>query len=61
MTRPLLTHDQAKAAEAAFRGLPLNPEWSISALAVYHGIIEVTNGQDILPDEELSDMAVLAA
>ncbi|MGE3816369.1 MAG: hypothetical protein AB7G68_14360 [Nitrospiraceae bacterium] len=39
MTRPRpLTHDERKAAEAAFRGLPPNPNWTQGALSVYHGM-----------------------
>ena len=34
-----LTYDEKKAAEAAFRGLPLNPSWSAAAREVYEGII----------------------
>jgi hypothetical protein len=37
--RPL-THDEKKAAEAAFQHLPYNPEWSDSALRVYVGIVD---------------------
>ena len=33
-----LTHDEKKAAEAAFRGDPFNPTWSIAAANVYAGI-----------------------
>ena len=36
-SRPL-THDERKAAEAAFRGAPFNPKWSESARKVYQGI-----------------------
>ena len=58
MTVSLLTHDQHKAAEAAFRGLPLNPRWSASAQDIYRGIVAVTNGRDIVTepveDPELS-------
>ena len=35
--RPL-TNDEKKAAEAAFQGLPCNPEWSEAAQVVYEGI-----------------------
>ncbi|GJL54663.1 MAG: hypothetical protein NPIRA02_17950 [Nitrospirales bacterium] len=35
--RPL-THDEKKAAEAAFRGAPFNPKWSEAARKVYQGI-----------------------
>ncbi|MGH7230215.1 MAG: hypothetical protein ACREJU_02510 [Nitrospiraceae bacterium] len=38
--RPL-THDEKKAAEAAFQQLPFNPEWSEAARRVYDGIIGV--------------------
>lgn len=34
-----LTHDEKKAAEAAFAGRPFNPTWSAQARAVYDGII----------------------
>jgi hypothetical protein len=45
-----LTHDQQKAAEAAFRGLPINPRWSDSAQEIYRGILAVTNGRDIVTE-----------
>jgi len=35
--RPL-THDEAKAAEAAFQGQPFNLDWSQSARTIYDGI-----------------------
>ncbi|RMH08472.1 MAG: hypothetical protein D6704_02960 [Nitrospirae bacterium] len=35
--RPL-THDEKKAAEAAFRGAPFDPSWSEAAWKVYEGI-----------------------
>ena len=34
----VLTYDEAKAAEAAFRGEPFNPAWSAAAAQVYAGI-----------------------
>lgn len=37
----VLTHDEKKASEAAFRGLPFNPTWSESAQKVYDGILQV--------------------
>ena len=37
----LLTHDEYKAAEAAFRALPLNSHWSRRAQIIYMGILEV--------------------
>ncbi len=40
MTQPRpLTHDEKKASEAAFRGMPFDPKWSQSAKAVYDGIV----------------------
>jgi hypothetical protein len=45
-----LTYDEHKAAEAAFRGLPLNPGWSQKAQQIYLGIVAVTNGRDIVTD-----------
>lgn len=35
-----LTHDEKKASEAAFRGLPLDDNWTNSAKLVYEGIIQ---------------------
>ncbi len=47
MRQPLtprnLTHDQKKAAEAAFRGLPFDPSWSAAARAVYEGILNASS------------------
>ena len=42
----LLTHDEHKASEAAFRGLPLNPNWSDAAKRIYQGlraVLEASN------------------
>jgi len=36
----LLTHDEKKAAEAAFAGRPFNEAWSASARLVYDGIVK---------------------
>lgn len=35
----VLTHDEKKASEAAFRGLPMDNSWTDSAKAVYEGLI----------------------
>lgn len=35
-----LTYDEKKAAEAAFKGQPADPKWSIGARIVYEGIRE---------------------
>jgi hypothetical protein len=40
MTPRALSHDEKKAAEAAFTGRPLDPRWSPSARAVYDGIVK---------------------
>lgn len=47
-TSRTLTHDERKAAEAAFAGRPFNPEWSESAKRVYEGL---TQALPTLPDE----------
>ena len=39
--RPL-SHDERKAAEAAFQGRPFNEEWSQAARLVYDGILGAT-------------------
>ena len=44
----MLTHDERKAAEAAFVGRPCNPAWSESAKRVYEGLIQAI---PVLPDE----------
>jgi hypothetical protein len=48
----LLTHDEHKASEAAFHGLPLDPTWSSHAQDIYLGILAVTNGRDIVADAD---------
>ncbi len=57
-TVALLTNDERKAAEAAFRGLPLNSKWSRSGQQVYLRILEVTNGRDIVTSMEMELLAV---
>jgi hypothetical protein len=54
-----LTFDEKKAAEAAFRGLPLNLAWSESAQAIYHGIVAETGGRNILELEEREEAGEL--
>ena len=55
-TRPL-THDEKKASEAAFRGIPLDENWTDSAKSVYEGIVQAL-GKDPtkleIPDEPTS-------
>jgi hypothetical protein len=45
-----LTYDERKAAEAAFRGLPVDPTWSKSARGVYDGILSAMEGKPGLED-----------
>jgi len=54
----LLTHDERKAAEAAFRGLPPNSRWSQGAQQIYMGILEITHGRDVVTDLEWEDAAL---
>jgi hypothetical protein len=42
-----LTHDEKKAADAAFAGLPFNEAWSASARAVYDGIVKALLHTDV--------------
>ena len=43
-----LTHDEKKAADAAFAGRPFNEEWSTSARTVYDGIVKALPQADIV-------------
>ncbi|MGE3979355.1 MAG: hypothetical protein AB7F94_17485, partial [Nitrospira sp.] len=47
-TSRVLTHDERKAAEAAFSRRPFNPTWSESAKRVYEGLVHALPA---LPDE----------
>lgn len=38
MQHRTLTHDERKAAEAAFQGAPFDPKWSDAARKIYLGI-----------------------
>jgi len=42
-----LTHDEKKAADAAFEGRPFNEAWSASARAVYDGIVKALPHTDV--------------
>jgi hypothetical protein len=42
-----LTHDEKKAADAAFAGRPFNEVWSASARAVYDGIVKALPHTDV--------------
>jgi len=59
-TGAILTHDEHKASEAAFHGLPLDPKWSRHAQEIYLGILAVTNGRDIVKDAEIPALAIAA-
>ncbi len=45
-TARALSHDERKAAEAAFQGRSFNPEWSTAARQVYDGIAAVVRRQN---------------
>ncbi len=47
--RPL-THDEKKASEAAFQGLPRDDKWTDSAKSVYEGIIQALGHSLSAPD-----------
>ena len=51
----VLTHDEKKASEAAFRGLPMNDSWTDSAKIVYEGLLQAlgkTPLNDSIPPEK---------
>lgn len=50
-TPKTLTHDERKAAEAAFAGRPFNPAWSESAKRVYEGLVQAL---PVVPDEAVA-------
>jgi len=43
-----LTHDEKKAADAAFAGRPFNEAWSASARTIYDGIVKALPQEDIV-------------
>ena len=43
-----LSHDEKKAADAAFSGRPFNETWSASARAVYDGIVKAMPHTDVV-------------
>ncbi len=43
-----LTHDEKKAADAAFAGRPFNETWSASARTIYDGIVKALPQADIV-------------
>lgn len=52
-----LTYDEAKAAEAAFKGEPFNPAWSAAAATVYAGIMEAMEkrGMAVVVGSEMAE------
>ena len=48
--RRTLTFIEKKAAEAAFRGLPIDPHWPMNAQAIYYGIVAHTGGRNIVEE-----------
>jgi hypothetical protein len=46
-----LTHDEKRAADVAFKGLPFDPQWSPSARAIYDGIRGAL-GASALPEQD---------
>lgn len=46
----VLTHDEKKASEAAFRGLPVDHSWTESAKAVYEGLIQALGKKPLSHD-----------
>lgn len=53
----LLTHDEKKASEAAFRGLPLDEKWTDSAKSVYQGIVQALgkDSSELQPTQDSND------
>ncbi|MBA2486377.1 MAG: hypothetical protein H0V35_09820 [Nitrospira sp.] len=57
-----ITHDEKKAAEAAFTGRPFNPKWSDAARIVYDGILAAIGKdvQAVAVNDELEPVEPLA-
>jgi len=53
-----LTYDEKKAAEAAFRGEPFNPNWSVAAATVYEGIVSAMCRMQVAALTELDAVPV---
>lgn len=56
-----LTHDEKKAAEAAFEGRPFNPNWSAAARQVYDGILQHLEAQALAPSDNATETQSLRA
>ena len=60
-TPKALSHDEKKAADAAFTGRPFNDAWSASARAIYDGIVKALPHTDItLPTHSNVEQALEA-
>ena len=59
--RPL-TYDEKKAAEAAFKGLPCDPDWSKAAHTVYLGISSAMGSKQkkVFQEDRLSHTTTFA-
>jgi hypothetical protein len=55
-----ITHDEKKAAEAAFAGRPFNPKWSDAARIVYDGILAAMGARTVEIHDELEPVEPLA-
>ncbi|MGZ8382993.1 MAG: hypothetical protein ACXWWE_03185 [Nitrospira sp.] len=55
-----ITHDEKKAAEAAFAGRPFNPKWSDAARIVYDGILAAMGARTVGIHDELEPVEPLA-
>jgi hypothetical protein len=53
-----LSFDEKRAAEAAFRGMPVDPKWSLGAQSIYYGILGHTQGRNIVEETMLETACV---
>lgn len=51
-----LTREEEQAAEAAFRGLPPQPEWPEHAQRLYASIVALIGSRDVFVSAESHDM-----
>jgi len=56
-----LTHDEKKAADAAFAGRPFNEAWSASARTIYDGIVKALPRADFAASDPINTEAVTEA
>jgi hypothetical protein len=56
-----LTHDEKKAADAAFAGRPFNEAWSASARTIYDGIVKALPRTDLAAPDPTNDGEVTEA